>query len=37
MTMQQQVAQRKLAEQWGRGLITFAEYHDQMYQFYSEV
>lgn len=34
MTIEQQVAQRKLALRWGRGEISFAEYHNQMYQFY---
>lgn len=34
MTPAQRISQRRLAERWGRGEISFAEYHDLMYQFY---
>jgi hypothetical protein len=34
MTVQQQIKQRQLASQLGRGILTFADYHKEMYQFY---
>jgi hypothetical protein len=34
MTLQQTVKQAALAAKWGKGLITFPEYHVLMYEFY---